>query len=257
MFKYFCFILIFIFSCKESSEDYFEKIEKLRSQSKYKQAIKLLKEGLVSLDIDNDLKNKSLLKIGDLYKDLDQNKISAKYYEAYLKKEKPESDEKYYDILITIGDKYFSLNKYGFSERYYKEALKVSFSLNQKAVVFLKLGNTFLKQKNFKIAIFYYDKAIKASSKNVLLNQKALFLKAIFFHFFETKEQDENSINLLKQCVNKNKNSYYGTLCSFYLVDFLKKEGQKKKAEELLERLEGSFLNESLIEIKKKKALNN
>jgi tetratricopeptide (TPR) repeat protein len=252
MFKYFCFIFLLVFSCEKFSEDSFVKVEKLRSQAKYKEAIICLKENLNSLNIGTKLKNKSLLKLGDIYKELNQNKIAAKYYEAYLKKEKIESNEKTYEMLLTIGNKYFTLKKYNTSLKYYKEALNVSFSLDQKAIIFLKLGNNFLKQKNFKIAIFYYDKAIDSSKENTTINQKALFLKAIFFHFFETKDQNKNSINLLKSCINKNKDSYYGILCSFYLVDFLKKEGEKKQAQELLEKLEGTFLNESLIEIKKR-----
>ena len=121
--KKFLLIIFFLYSCQENFESKYDRALALSEKNSYRESIVILYEIIESPESSEDLKNKSLFLLADIYIKINQYENAISSYEKIL--ESSFDDRLRKQSLFMMGYIYFNnLNMYTHAKRYYKQFKK-------------------------------------------------------------------------------------------------------------------------------------
>ncbi len=143
---------------------------------------KALEYYLRSLSISEKIKNsystaQTLLNIGGLYAEMLNFDKALEYYNKIEKYQANLNDPQItFGYLIGVGEIYYEKGLYSKALKFYKDALSNVPNITMRANNLIKLGEAELKLGNKKIAIDYFNDAIKTAKSN---NQQLLVVQSL------------------------------------------------------------------------------
>jgi len=157
-----------------------------RSQEYFYEAFKIAKQ-----NNNTELLYTLYAAIGINYSYMEEYGKSLEYLNKSIVYLDKYDDNNKISLLISIGQAYSNLGKFNESEEYLYKALEISKKINSKiADVYIVLGDSYLRKKDFQKSIEFYDKTIKSGVSNESLYYISA-LDGLFQNNLELKKYDE------------------------------------------------------------------